>query len=127
VNNNIEYQKWKKIMLKEYGKNSMEFKCNKDKILFYSTYNVCLNEYYYYKCKCPICNNYICYFCSFNGNDMFKKCCIKISFYKSFFYYGPTSINEPIEKSALFMLIPGLNIFVIVIYFFVLFYPLEEK
>ena len=127
VNNNIEYQKWKEIMLIKFGNNAKQYKCNKDKILFYSTYNVCLNEYYYYKCKCPICNNYICYFCSFNDNDMFKKCCINNCFYKSFFYYGPTSINESLEKSALFMLIPGLNIFAIDMFFFVLFYPLGEK
>ena len=126
VYNNIEYQKWKKLMLTEYGNNSKQFKCNKDKILFYSTYNDCI-YYPYYKCICPICNNYICYFCSFNSNDEFIICCIKNSFFNAIFYYGPKSINEPFDKSTLFMLFPGLNIFVIVLYFFNFFYIELEK
>ena len=128
VNNNIDYQKWKKIMLKEYGNNSMEFKCNEDKILFYSKYNDCLNDYYY-KSKCPICKNYICYFCSFNDNYMYNKCWIKSSFYKSIFFSAPQSVNEKFEKFNLTFLVPGLNVIIIIMFFFYSFYIdlLKEK
>ena len=128
VNDNIEYQKWKKLMLKEYGNNSIEFKCNKDKILFYSKYNDCLNDYYY-KCKCPICNNYICYFCSFNGGDEYDLCCIKHSIYKSIFYIGPESIKKPFDKLPFFLTFPFFNVFAIVIFFFCFFYTglIKEK
>jgi len=121
VNNNFEYQKWKKLMLKKYGNNSMEFKCNKDKILFYSKYNDCLNEYYY-KCKCPICNNYICYFCSFSGNDMYSLCCTKHCIFKAIFYNGPKSMKEPFDCSPFFAIFPGLNILVVVMLFFMYLY-----
>jgi len=121
VNNNIEYQKWKKLMLKEYGNNSMEFKCKNDKILFYSKYNICLNDFYY-KCKCPICNKYICYFCSFNVNHEYDLCCTKNGIFKAIFYNGPKSIKKPLEKTNLFMIIPGLNILIMVMSFFAFFY-----
>ena len=120
VNENIEYQKWKKLMLKEYGNNSKQFKCNKDKILFYSSYNDCLNNNYY-KCRCPVCNNYICYFCSFNGNNELTKCCIKRNILKPIFYHGPNFI-ESFEKVSLFILIPFINIYSIVFFFFNAFY-----
>ena len=122
VNENIEYQKWKKLMLKEYGNNSKQFKCNKDKILFYSSYNDCLNNNYY-KCRCPVCNNYICYFCSFNGNNELTKCCIKRNILKPIFYHGPNFI-ESFEKVSLFILIPFINIYSIVFFFFNAFYNL---
>ncbi len=44
VNDNFKYQKWKEIKSKEFGNNSKQFKCNKDKILFYSTYNDCITD-----------------------------------------------------------------------------------
>ena len=121
VNENIGYQKWKKLMLKEYGNNSKQFKCNKDKILFYSAYNDCLNKDNY-KCKCPICNKYICYFCSFNGNNTLTKCCIKGNIFRPIFYYGPNFIGESFEKISLFILFPFINIYSIVFFFFNAFY-----
>ena len=116
MNDNIEYQKWKKLMLIEYGNNSKQFKCNKDKILFYSSYKKYINEYCY-KSKCPVCNNYICYFCSFNGNIEYLSCSIKNSIIKAFFYSGPKFANEPLDKEILFFLIPILNIFTIILSF----------
>ena len=50
-------------MLIKFGNNSKQFKYNKDKILFYSTYDEFINDPYY-RSKCPICNNFICYFYS---------------------------------------------------------------
>ena len=119
MNDNIEYQKWKKLMLKEYGNNSKQFKCNKDKVLFYSSYNDYIKNDCY-KCKCPVCNNYICYFCSFNGDDL--SCCIKNSILKTIFHSGPRSLNESFDKSNLLFLIPILNIFTIVLSFFNILY-----
>jgi len=122
LNNNIEYQKWKKLMLIQYGDNSKQFKCNKDKILFYSSYNDYINNYSY-KSKCPVCYNNICYFCSFNNSNYFYlPCCIKNSILKTFFYSGLKSLNEPFIGSNLFFLIPILNIFTIIFAFFKLLY-----
>ena len=122
LNNNIEYQKWKKLMLIQYRDNSKQFKCNKDKILFYSSYNDYINNYSY-KSKCPVCNNNICYFCSFNNSNYFYlPCCITNSILKTFFYSGLKSLNEPFIGSNLFFLIPILNIFTIIFAFFKLLY-----
>ena len=116
VNNIIEYQKWKELMLKEFGNNSKQYRCNKDKILFFSRFNECMNEYYY-KCRCPICNNYICYFCSFNGNENYNSCCIKNIILKSIFYIGPNSVDKPFDVLPLFVLIPLLNYLILVFFF----------
>jgi hypothetical protein len=116
LNDNIEYQKWKKLMKKEYGNNSKQFKCNKDKILFYSSYNDYIEDYYIYKSKCPVCNKYICYFCSYNGDKYFS-CCIKNSILKTFLYCGPKNASEPFDYSNLFLLIPILNILTIILFF----------
>jgi hypothetical protein len=109
-------------MLKEYGNNSKQFKCNKDKILFYKSYNDYIKDYCY-KCKCPICNNYICYFCSFNGDNYDLSCCLKFNILKTIFQYGPRPLNEPFDKSNLFFLIiPILNIFMIIFSYFKILY-----
>ena len=119
VNDNFEYQKWKKIMLIKFGNNSKQFKCIKDKILFYSTYDECINDPYY-RCKCPICNNYICYFCLCYSKNIYISCCIKNSIFKSFFNSGPKAIKQPFDN--LFSLYPYLNIFFLIVFFFKLFY-----
>ena len=121
VNNNIEYQKWKKSMLIEYGNNSKEFRCDKDNIIFYSTYDDCLDDPPY-KCNCPICREYICYFCLYHGVDEFCSCCLKHSFSKSFFYYGPKFVNKPLNKSRLFILLPAISTIMIIIFFIKTFY-----
>jgi len=117
LNNNIEYQKWKESMLIEYGNNSKQFKCNKDKVLFYSTYNVCIYDPYY-KCKCPICNNYICYFCSCNSEDQYELCCIKNTILRSIFDFGPKSLNDSFNYNYLFNLVPLISIFMIITFIF---------
>ena len=115
VNDNFEYQKWKKIMLIKFGNNSKQFKCIKDKILFYSTYDECINDPYY-RCKCPICNNYICYFCSCYSKNSYISCCIKNSIFKSFFNFGPGAIKKPFEN--LISLYPYTNIFLLIAFTF---------
>jgi len=121
LNNNIEYQKWKELMLKEYGNNSKQFKCNKDNIIFYSTYNACVYDSYY-KCKCPICNNYICYFCLCNSKNKYTSCCIKNNILKGFFDFGPKSINESFDYIYLFSLIPFISIFMLITFIFKILY-----
>ena len=116
LNNNIEYQKWKELMIREYGNNSKQFKCNKDKILFYSTYIDCVDDPYY-KIKCPICNNYICYFCLYQINNNYYFCCIKNAIFKGIFDFGPTSMNKPFNFIYLISLIPFINIFWMIIYY----------
>ena len=121
VNHNIEYQKWKKLMLIEYGDNSKQFKCNKDKILFYSSYNDYIKNYSY-KSICPVCHNDICYFCSFNNNNYNLSCCIKNSILKAIFYSGPEFVKEPFDESTLLFLIPILSNFATILSFFKVLY-----
>ena len=113
VNDIFEYQKWKEKMLIELGNNSKQFKCTKDKILFYSAYNDKIKDNYY-KCKCPICNNYICYFCSCYSEDSYYFCCIKNNIFKSFFNFGPEAIKEPFDN--LHGLYPYLSIFIFFVF-----------
>ena len=119
VNDNVEYQKWKELMLKECGNNSKQFKCNKDKILFYSRYSEYINDPYY-KSKCPICNNYICYFCSCYSKNIYISCCIKNSILKSFFYFGPESIKKSFNNFI--TLSPYINIFLMIAFTFKILY-----
>ena len=116
VDDNIEFQKWKKLKLKEYGNNSKQFRCYKDNIIFYSTYNDCLDEPPY-KCNCPICLEYICYYCSYHGVDDFYSYCLKHSFSKSFFYYGPKFVKEPFKNSRLFIIFPAISTLMLIIFF----------
>ena len=106
-------------MLIKFGNNSKQFKCNKDKILFYSTYDECINDPYY-RCKCPICNNYICYFCLCYSTNIYISCCIKNSIFKSFFYFGPKAIKQPFDN--FFSLYPYTNIFLLIAFTFKVLY-----
>lgn len=121
LDNNNEYQKWKEKMLIEYGNNAKQFKCYKDNIIFYSTYNYCIYDPYY-KCKCPICKNYICYFCSCNSRDKYADCCIKNSILNCIFDFGPKSINDSFDYKNLYCLIPFLSILMIIIFIFKILY-----
>ena len=115
MNDNFEYQKWKEIMLIELGNNSKQFKCHKDKKLFFSAYNEFINDPYY-RSKCPICNNYICYFCSCYSKNSYISCCIKNSIFKSFFNFGPKAIKKPFEN--IISLYPYTNIFLLIAFTF---------
>ena len=94
-NNNIEYQKWKKLMLKKYGRYAKQFKCLKDKIIFYTSYDDCRSDPSY-KGECPICKQQICYFCSnsnVNENDIVI-CCLRRRINKLLFYDGLRYIKK---------------------------------
>lgn len=94
LNNNVEFIKWKNSMKKKYGNDAKMFKCSKDNLLFYNSYNDCKNNFY--RINCPLCKRKICYFCSrFNGNLKFiGNCCLKRGIYCKFFYHGKVYISK---------------------------------
>ena len=117
--NNIKYKIWKESMIKIYGNDAKLFRCIQDQILFYISYDDCVDEPSF-KCKCPVCGNIICLFCS--GIDALNViCCYKRLIYNMWFHDGLSFIkkvdkNKEIQLisndySALFIFIPGLNLF----------------
>lgn len=78
ANNNVNFQKWKNLMLKKLGNNAKLFKCPNDEIVFYSSDYDCKNVNIY-KAKCPICNNFFCYYCQYRLDKDYEsaRCCIK--------------------------------------------------
>ena len=114
------YQIWNESMLKKYGNDAKLFRCIQDKILFYVSYDDCIDDPSF-KCDCPICGNKICLFCS--GNDTLNViCCYKRLIYNSLFHDGFLFIkkvdkNKDIQLlsndlSSLFIFIPGLHLFI---------------
>ena len=106
---NALYIQWKNSMLSKYGKDVKLFKCLKDKIYFYATYNE-YNNIYFRQAKCPICKNPICYYCSRFFNDSLNKkasCCLKrkirFIFLKDSFIY----FNRERDGYFLYFFIPG--------------------
>ena len=121
VINNKKYQIWNESMINIYGKDAKFFRCIQDKILFYVSYDDCIDEPSF-KCKCPICGNTICLFCS--GIDTLNViCCYKRLIYNSLFHDGFVFIKK-VDKdkdiqllsndlSSLFIFIPGMHLFII--------------
>ena len=94
IKGNRFFEEFKKQRLKELGKDAKLFHCKKDNVLFYVSKAECkinnANNHYYCK-KCPLCKNYICYFCErirHNPRDNRKKCCVLSSLYYIFFING---------------------------------------
>ena len=122
LENNLKYQKWKKVMLDKYGNNIKIFKCNYDRILF-CIKDCELKENIPYFKKCPKCKNYICYFCSYyssknNYNSLF--CCFKreISTYSD---KTSDSVKKDFYNNCwdfISFLIPGLSFANIIMFFF---------
>ena len=115
LDNNIEFQKWKELMINKYGKNSKIFKCSEDKILFFVKNEDC-KRYPFYKCICPICKHPVCYFCyryskELEGNGT---CCLKRRFICMFLQDGYRLIS-PIGQEYDFKPIFSITM---VIYFF---------
>ena len=107
-NQNIEgnslFVKFKKKQLEELGNNSKLFHCSIDNIYFYESKNVCETSTYYI--KCPLCNNYICYFCQrVSPKYAYRReiCCIKFKLFYLFTKLAFEYINNyenlsPIRK-----------------------------
>ena len=117
INDNIKLLKWKKLIIEKNknNRNLILFKCIKDKVLFYDTYEN------YYLGLCPICKKYICYFCSFQNNSFNKSdiiCCLKRYINICFFINGVTYIKRSglFNTFSIFFLIPGINILMSGIY-----------
>lgn len=84
------FEAFKKQQLDEYGKDAKLFYCKKDNLYFYVTKDNCKTLPYYYK-QCPLCHNYICYFCKRNAQEKIGEngnCCIKLRIYYLFFHNG---------------------------------------
>ena len=119
INRNVEFEKWKNVNSKKYGKNYRIFKCLLDNLLFITTNQEC-KSFPFYLSVCPKCKNPICYFCSrfkkysfFNGD-----CCLRRRIYCMFFQDGLRLIkpyNEvyitTFEKSFRIFIIPVYNLF----------------
>lgn len=123
MDNNIKFQEWKNSMIKKYGNDAKLFKCQRDKLYFYSSYKDCISLPCY-RNKCPQCDKYICHFCSFPGTNERIRCCFKKAIGEQLFYYGLKYIklidknDVEIKKISnnykmLFTLIPGINFFLI--------------
>ena len=113
LENNLNFQKWKILILKKYGNNAKLFKCIKDKILFFIEYEKCIN-YPGYFIRCPKCKKYICCFCSYSSNKANNiNCCIKRSLNIALFIDAPKFAKNEYQNYTFDYkesLIPGFNI-----------------
>ena len=87
------FEQFRERKLSQYGKDAKLFKCKKDSIYFYISKVNCEVRPYYYQ-RCPLCHNYICYFCGRNIRtiDYVIKdngcCCLKLRLYYLFYKLG---------------------------------------
>ena len=89
INSNLDFLKWKKSMLENYGKDAKLFHCLEDKIYF------CVSKKEFdYNNACPICKRGICYFCNSNGSHE-GCCCIRYKFYSMIFEDSKIYIEHP--------------------------------
>lgn len=120
VSFNNDFLKWKKSMLNIYGENAALFKCLKDNILYYTSYDEC-KSYPVYQSKCPKCKNKICFYCSRYIEDLYDEkgtCClrrkIKCMFYQDCYrYINPIIQEENINtflESIISFIIPGVGL-----------------
>ena len=102
-------------MIKYYGNDANLFRCLEDKILFFNE-NIRNSGCFI---KCPICNKYICCYCSYSssryyGDDQIK-CCLKSALASLFIYKAPKCAEEKFRISFenIIIFIPGCNFFII--------------
>ena len=101
-------------MINKYGKNVKFFKCIKDKLFF------CIKNKNYY-IKCPLCNRYICYYCSFytySEENKWISCCLKRSISEHILYNSPNYNGKEFLIENKIFFIPGINLFTIFIRFY---------
>ena len=116
MDDNINFLKWKESIVEKNNNNKLKlFKCQEDKIFFYSS----LEDYYLG--LCPLCHQYICFFCLFpsqNNNRTSKICCLKRLMNICFCINGPKYIkrNNLFTPFAICFLVPGINLFMSGIY-----------
>jgi len=114
LDNNSKYKKWKKLMILNYGKDVKFSKCLKDKIIFINAFikNRKINDSIYSE-SCPICKNFICYFCSYSNKERcWIKCCFRNAFYTKLIYMPSKYVekDDKLHYQSFFLLIPGITI-----------------
>ena len=121
IDNNADFQKWKRKMLVKNGNDAKFFKCNQDMIYFCTTYYDCLRSPSF-KGKCPICSKDICLFCSNNYKERsdWIQCCIRRALNKAIFYYSLRYIKRyddvPFDDHIhIIIFVPGINLLVLFI------------
>lgn len=123
-NSNLVFLNWKKTMQKIYGENAMLFKCSKDKIYFYTSYEEC-KKYPVYQSECPKCNQDICFYCSRHEEDDFHEngtCClqrkIKCMFNQDCYRYINPIHNEiniyKFKQAFISFIIPVIHLFTLI-------------
>lgn len=121
IENNLEIKIWKNIMQEKYGKNKMAlFRCTKDCILFFYKISYEFNLEMPIICgKCPLCQYFICPFCSYHFKTINNSpCCIKRSIYKQFYFNGFIIIknySSELQGFGKIIYIPGLNLFILIV------------
>ena len=93
---NRQFEEYKYKKLKDLGKDAKLFHCKIDNIYFYLSKEDCKTYPFYYK-KCPLCNNYICYFCERCTEHPINEkgnCCPKLRLYYLFFVIGFKPLNK---------------------------------
>ena len=128
-NDKIEFKKWKKSMINNYGKDLKILKCLKDKILFFiKTTNI---DKYNYLVKCPICKEYICYYCSYNIKSNYiveKYCCFKRQIFTYIYKASEyAKVSQDIGVDYFLVLIPWINFLFIIISFIRFYFFIEKK
>jgi len=110
---NIKFKEFKKIKLKELGKDAKLFHCKNDNIYFYVSQGKFIELPNYYA-KCPLCNNYLCHFCENSTQEYPNRiCCIKLEIYK-YFNEGNKYIKgtkKPHPSLFIFPFLPFYSIF----------------
>ena len=93
IQGNRKFEEFKKQRLNEFGKDAKLFHCKNDNIIFYVSKKACKiddghNDYYFK--QCPLCKNYICYFCKRIRNYPIGvgRCCALSHLYYIFFIKG---------------------------------------
>ena len=113
IDGNVNFQKWKQSILKDFGKNAKLFRCQEDKILFYIKNDVAKIKKL--SVRCPICQKSICYFCLYSDDSSYSSaiCCLKRAIYICLFITGPnyTKKDNLFGFDNILFLFPGINIF----------------
>ncbi len=79
---NRQFEEYKIEKINQLGRDAKLFHCNIDHIYFYVSKAQCKILPYYLK-ECPLCKNYICYFCerNFTAAEHKGNCCPKLNLY----------------------------------------------
>ena len=133
LKSNSNYEKFKNNIKKKYGNDAKLFRCKLDKIIFYYD----CSKYPYYTAKCPKCQKFMCYFCSYGRKYTEEYCCIRNKIYYLFNVDALIFVDKyprqidfaiNIKNVLIILLIPLINIsYIIGFIHSILFYRLLYK